>query len=750
MSIKTKLILSFSLAVLFPLVLLAVANTFIFKNQTKTSSLSRVKITLSGAKRIYHSQGNKLKDAFLISSYNPLIIRAISRNNLPFLKSLSDSYKRAFNFADFIGITDAKGAIIASSSDANGYKPSLSGTIFNSFRSGLPVTGTSIIQKFELSKLGIKSSGSPGMFLIAVVPFESNGKIIGSIFGLIDLNDNNYIPGTIYSEYHLKTGVFAAVFNTQTCISTNRIPGNIFGMGSRIPSGVQDGLRSGKDFIHEIKYNGNDIFAAFHPIKDPHGKIIGSLGVFISNREYLALFAKTAAYATAIILIGLIISFIISFIASGDTLKPIFAIISAIKSFSSGDVNTSLNIETKDEFEDIGKGFTEMVSAVRDRQERMEKYNTFSDFLSSSLDFDVIISSTLDMLEQLLNLSSGIIYIYERYGNISPSGEESGCGARVQFPAETEGAGGEEGGTAGRAGGYLIPWKFYGIRKFVARKIDVKEGLAGHCLTTRKTIWFHDIPENAVLLKEHLNDSSDSGKTIDYGFCEAFPKDIAWLPLYVGHDDVGVLMVSTIYGFSKEDKVFLEHAAKGLSVALDNSKLHNKLKELSITDQLTGLYNRRKLDEIIENEFNKSQRYKSTLSILMLDIDHFKSINDSYGHKTGDIVLSGLGRVLKESIRITDSVARYGGEEFLIILPQTSFHSALEVAKKIKQNIQDHKFPQLNRGITVSIGIASLPDSDINTEDDFLRVADDNLFDAKNGGRNRIIGVLEGRRIEVD
>ena len=743
MSIKKKLVLSFSLAVLFPLLLLAITNTFIFKEQTKKSSLDKVKITLNGAQRIYYSQGKQLKNAFLVSSYNPYLINAITYKNIPFINNLIKSYKDAFSFADYIGITDNKGYLLASTSDARGFKPSLGGMIFNVFHTGFPVVKTVIIKKIVLTRMGVKiADNESNMFLVTVVPFVHNGKIIGSIFGLINLNNNSYLPETIYNEYHLNTAVFASVFNRQVCLSTLKIPGNVFGIGSKLPDYIYGKILKGKNFIKEINYNGKDIFAAFHPIKNIDGRVIGSIAVFISNKEYLSIFRKTAIYAGMIIIIGLIISFIISYFASKDTLNPIFAITKAIKNFTQGDLDTKLIIETNDEFESIGNGFTEMAETVKDREERMQKYNIFSNFLVGSLDFDKIISSALDILEELLNLSSGIIYIYEKNSRLSQDDGEN----KTTLSSQSD----DIGLYTDNSGGFLIPWKFYGIRKFVVNKIKADEGIPGHCLSKKKTIWFHNIPENAVVLKDELLENKGAGKTIDYGFCEVFPKDIAWFPLYVGDVNIGVLTVSSIHGFNKEDITFLEHAAKELSVALDNARLHEKLNELSITDELTGLYNRRKLNEALEAEFDKAKRYNNNLSILIIDIDHFKSINDFYGHKVGDIVLGKIGSLLSKNTRNIDIATRYAGEEFVIILPQIDFKNAIEAAKQIKKIIQDFKFTPIEKEITVSVGVASLPDVDIKSVDDLLKIADDFLYEAKNRGRNRIIGSFGGEKVEIN
>ncbi|MHB1647104.1 MAG: diguanylate cyclase, partial [bacterium] len=469
------------------------------------------------------------------------------------------------------------------------------------------------------------------------------------------------------------------------------------------------------------------------------------------NRHYEILFRKTAEYAIFIIFLGLLISFAISYFASKDTLNPISAIETAIKEFTLGDLDTKLTIMTNDEFEGIGKGFTEMAMTVKDREERMEKYNSFSDFLVGSLDFDKIITSTLNILEELLNISSGIIYIYSRNEKLKTDAagvgkKDNGSGFNAdKFDAEAS-AGGT---TAEDNEGFLIPYQFYGIRKFVANKINAHEGIAGHCLKDRKTIWFHDIPENSMILKEKLMEKEGAGMAMDYGFCEVFPKDIVWLPMYIGDVSIGVLMVSSIYGFKKEDITFLEHAVKELSVSLDNAKIHQKINELSITDELTGLYNRRKMGEVMETEFNKAKRYGSSMSVMILDIDYFKSVNDLYGHKAGDAVLSRIGGILRRSIRNIDTAARYGGEEFVIILPQTDFNSTLSVAKKLKNLVRNSKFTQVEREITVSIGIASMPDDGISAVDDILKIADDFLYEAKNSGRDRIIGRHREKKVEI-
>lgn len=168
---------------------------------------------------------------------------------------------------------------------------------------------------------------------------------------------------------------------------------------------------------------------------------------------------------------------------------------------------------------------------------------------------------------------------------------------------------------------------------------------------------------------------------------------------------------------------------------------HNeqRLEQLATVDQLTGLYNYRMYNSILTNEITRARRYGRSVSVLMLDIDYFKRINDNYGHTTGDRVLERLGLLLKESIRGESSVCRYGGEEFAVILPELGMEAASVTAERLREIVELTNFDggkDHNIKITVSIGIAAFPES-AGTVDDLTNAADVALYAAKEGGRNR-------------
>ena len=174
----------------------------------------------------------------------------------------------------------------------------------------------------------------------------------------------------------------------------------------------------------------------------------------------------------------------------------------------------------------------------------------------------------------------------------------------------------------------------------------------------------------------------------------------------------------------------LEHAVQG----------QEQMKHLAETDPLTGCFNRRALMEKLEQEMDRAARYATMLTALMLDIDNFKQINDTYGHLVGDVVLKQLAQLLRREQRSVDVVARYGGEEFVVLLPETTSTESRNFAERILRRVQEHDFGEQKQPVrvTISIGVASYPDERVTDGQSLLRIADNHLYRAKSEGRNRI------------
>lgn len=170
--------------------------------------------------------------------------------------------------------------------------------------------------------------------------------------------------------------------------------------------------------------------------------------------------------------------------------------------------------------------------------------------------------------------------------------------------------------------------------------------------------------------------------------------------------------------------------------------IEKRLEQLSITDALTGVFNRRHFQMLLEIEFREAARYRRPLSCLMIDLDHFKACNDTWGHPFGDHVLCEVGRLVRPEIREHDILARYGGDEFVLLLPNVGEQGAVEAAERIRGAIAAHPFFWAEQGhrVTASIGVASTEDGPMASCDDVIRAADQALYRAKHGGRNRSAG----------
>ncbi len=214
------------------------------------------------------------------------------------------------------------------------------------------------------------------------------------------------------------------------------------------------------------------------------------------------------------------------------------------------------------------------------------------------------------------------------------------------------------------------------------------------------------------------------------------------VPLRVATERVGLLR---LIRFSKETFDDLQSRALAmislsLSLAIRNAEIHQEVQALASKDELTSLLNRRAFLNVVDREFRRAARHETSLTLILIDIDHFKEINDSYGHLVGDQVIREIAQIIQKSVRDVDTVARYGGDELVVVLPKTNLEEALIAAQRIRKKIRTFLFKDGGQSIpiTISMGIAQCPASLIKTPDDLFRSADQALYAAKKKGRNRI------------
>jgi diguanylate cyclase (GGDEF)-like protein len=256
----------------------------------------------------------------------------------------------------------------------------------------------------------------------------------------------------------------------------------------------------------------------------------------------------------------------------------------------------------------------------------------------------------------------------------------------------------------------------------VGDAIPMDQGISGRALETGHAVVVQDVSADKAYLP---------------GFAET--RSEMCLPLINMGDKIGVLCLesASIGAFQDADVQPLESVADIVATAIKNANFVEQTKALANVDGLTGVYNRRFFEQRIGEELERARRYDNTLAVIMVDIDHFKKLNDEFGHLLGDEVLKQVSSIFTAQLRKADIVCRYGGEEFVILVPETTGENALGVADKLRRMVESHPFPGVPRPVTISAGVSEYPASG-KTRDEVVKAADNALYASKQGGRNRV------------
>ena len=261
----------------------------------------------------------------------------------------------------------------------------------------------------------------------------------------------------------------------------------------------------------------------------------------------------------------------------------------------------------------------------------------------------------------------------------------------------------------------------------------------GQAMETRRKVIVNDTRRDP-LTRPFLDDLARAGV-----------QSLIVIPVVLFDQNVGSFLLRAARkegAFSLRDISFCEIVARAAANALERAQLfedvqraNERLELLAITDGLTGLYNHRHFRARLDDEFARAQRYNLPLSCMIMDIDNFKAVNDTFGHLQGDVVLRRVAECTQKTVRKSDIVARYGGEEFVVIMPQTGVEGALHQAERLRMRIADLPFEGFPEGhrINVSVGVAAFDPQAMPDCDSLVRIADRGLYEAKNQGKNRVV-----------
>ena len=241
------------------------------------------------------------------------------------------------------------------------------------------------------------------------------------------------------------------------------------------------------------------------------------------------------------------------------------------------------------------------------------------------------------------------------------------------------------------------------------------------------------------LLIRNLNEDPRFVATARGRYCS---NSVLSVPMIAKGKVLGVINVNNLTTervFTANDMNLLKLFANQAAIALENARLYQELEKLAITDGLTGLANHRTFQDRLIVEIARASRFNQQVSLLMVDIDHFKLVNDRYGHQMGDHILRCVAESLEKQLRKMDFVARYGGEEFTVIMPQTHREKARQTADRIRERISEFRFfpKEMERVVTISVGVSEFP-SDASEPGTLIELADRALYESKRLGRNRV------------
>jgi len=473
-------------------------------------------------------------------------------------------------------------------------------------------------------------------------------------------------------------------------------------LAGTLPTAVRAAALPAGD-LATLDVGGEDYRAKFVSMETPAGPPV-RLGVLTPTASVSENVANTRLLIAVLVGLFVLLALISAGFVSRALTGQIATFLVAARRLSRGDFQQLVPLQGSDEFAELGREFNDMSAQLEAKMEEVEHKRQ-------------------ELAETIRRVGDALATGLDRHGVVALAGRQAGdaCDAEVGRALPLA-----RGAFAG-----------CGVGELDGALKDVIEAAERDVFAIRS----HVGPELLGALEgdERLERTRRAVSAQGEG---VHALSIGLRSLVDGPEYLGALSIAR-HGrpFSREEEELLEYLAGQAVVSIENASLHEAVEQQAVTDELTGLANVRAFLTTMDREVERGRRFDTPLGLIMLDIDDFKLVNDSYGHQQGDEVLALVAGTLREEIRELDTAARYGGEELAVILPQTDASGAELLAERMRAAVQSLQVPRMGGGgtlsVTASFGVAAMPESALD-RDGLIAAADAALYAAKRAGKNRV------------
>ncbi|MEE9614463.1 MAG: diguanylate cyclase [Thermodesulfobacteriota bacterium] len=686
-----------ALSVVFwvPVTALVLVLFYLFQGVVYEETLGSVKANLKASRGVYEQRGEEIEALLVQLSGRPEVRKAFSSKDAQALQKTLLEFGKNNPHVDILAAVDENQRVLGRRSARAGDILNIGDILPMALISGEATSSSELVRKEFFSaedETVPEFAWNAGITQFIVSPVRHEGKVVGAVVAGILLSGDPWLGNAVYERFGVDLALFAGTSpETALLHATSSLPRSSWALGQPIPEGLKKEISLDRPYYGVLEVSGVKNIVAYEPLRDSRNKIIGVLGVGMPAKSITAVvFNSIAKGAGVAAVIGLILAAVMTGVIRSDIIRPLNFLVTAMDRLKKGEMDISVNLTTGDEFEKLGNGFNTMVDGINEREERLKKHNEVAKLLMSTLDLRELLERVLKIAVEVTDSQMGIVYLVEG------------------------------------AGESLHPHVKYGTKADLS-PLKMGEGFPGRAAEKKTTLRISPPAGEAV-----------PDEAMELGFAKAIPKEIGYIPLVYQERVLGVLVLGSSTNYTDEEVQLFDYLANQICIALDNAIMHQKIQEMSITDPLTGLYNRRYLNTRLTEEWSRSLRYKRPISIVLYDIDNFKAINDTYGHDKGDEVLKAVAEVMRNRVRKQDIAARFGGEEFVVVLGDTEEDDARKFAESIGGAIKELSFEWLEKPVTVSGGIGTFPKIDVESYQELLQAADQAMYKAKMSGKDRV------------